>query len=194
MAEFSNCVASATHNDVHDLLDSFHLAAKNANLKAYFGCFHAKGTFLGTDATENWTIDKFFEYSEPHFKSGKGWTYVPIRESRKTIFFELGTSSTLCTFDEILNSESFGVQARGSGSLIRENSSSLWFISSYHLSFPIPNDIAKGITLKIQAFDKLNSVKKADEAAAELLAELEFEDKEKDKKIPAKGKKSKGKR
>ena len=63
---------TVTHSSVDKLLDSFHLAAENHNLEDYFGCFHRNGTFLGSDATEHWTVDKFLEFSRPYFLSGKG--------------------------------------------------------------------------------------------------------------------------
>ena len=51
------------------------------------------------------------------------------------------------TFDELLDSESFGATSRGTGTLIF--GSNCWFIASYHLSFPIPDDIAKTVFIII---------------------------------------------
>lgn len=52
-----------------------------------------------------------------------------------------------------------------------------WFISLYHLSFPIPNIIAKEICLKISLIEKKNNIeilnKFADDIANELLQEEE---------------------
>ena len=50
-------------------------------------------------------------------------------------------------FDELLNSPSYGV-SRGTGTLIKTNGE--WKIAQYHLSFPIPNGIAKKITAEIK--------------------------------------------
>jgi len=53
---FEEIIASSRHSAVDNLLDNFHIAAATANLKGYFGCFDVAGVFLGTDATEYWTV------------------------------------------------------------------------------------------------------------------------------------------
>ncbi len=61
-------------NAVEVVLDDFHRAASEADGEAYFGLFAAEGVFLGTDATERWTVDEFRAYAKPHFDRGRGWT------------------------------------------------------------------------------------------------------------------------
>src|SRR5271168_3840018 len=56
-------------------LDDFHAAAAAADEARYFGHFAADGVFLGTDATERWTVDAFRAYAKPHFDAGRGWAY-----------------------------------------------------------------------------------------------------------------------
>ena len=170
-------VQTANHLTVDNLLDSFHLAAERHNLKAYFGCFHRDGTFLGTDATENWNMEAFMEFSKPYFDSGKGWTYLPVKDSRK--FNMLGNASALiCTFDEILHSKSLDIPCRGSGTLLREGNSQPWFILSYHLSIPLPNDfVSSSFCNSLKAFNGGQAQAKADKAALELLAEIDKEEK-----------------
>ena len=53
-------------------------------------------------------------------------------------------------FDELLDSEKYGT-SRGTGILIRTDAG--WKISQYHLTFPLPNDLADGITQQIQVFE-----------------------------------------
>ena len=85
------------------------------------------------------------------------------------------------TFDELLDVKSFGATARGTGTAIFDVTSKFWFLVSYHLSFPTPNELAHEICKKISIFEKkseMNSLNvAADAAAAELLAELEIEEK-----------------
>jgi hypothetical protein len=56
-------------------------------------------------------------------------------------------------FDEILDSSSYGT-SRGTGVLIRTNEG--WKISQYHLTFPIPNELARHVTDEIKAFEAGN--------------------------------------
>jgi SnoaL-like domain len=206
MSEFSY-LRTARHSSVESLLDAFHAAAAEASIDNYFGCFYGSNSrFLGTDASENWSAVEFYQYSKPHFDRGSGWTYVPRTGSRK--IEELCTSplaassgvTKIATFDELLDSQSFIATSRGSGTAVYDTELSSWFIQSYHLSFPTPNDIANEICSKIAAYEKKENAaaltRKADAAAAELLAELELEDKKAsgDKGSKSNGKKKGGKR
>jgi hypothetical protein len=38
--------------------------------------FAPDGIFIGTDATERWTVAEFKAYAKPHFDKGRGWTYT----------------------------------------------------------------------------------------------------------------------
>lgn len=53
---------------------------------------------------------------------------------------------------------------------------SYWYVASYHLTFPIPNPLAKDMCSRILSFEQTLLDRKADRAAAELLAELDAED------------------
>ena len=176
---------------VVELLDLFHSSASRADLNSYFGCYHSPSCrFLGTDATENWNIPEFYGYSKPHFDAGKAWTYVPRPSSRRIEELVIGGADSssaasiqrIATFDELLDSESFVCTARGSGSAVFDGG--FWYLLSYHLSFPTPNDLAPNICAKIATYEKNSNTssaltaatKKADDAAAQLLAELEIED------------------
>lgn len=118
-------------------------------------------------------MDEFLEFSRPHFSpSGSGWTYTAIDGSRKISTFE----DSFATFDELLLSKDFCCTARGSGTVVRKGS--YWFIGAYHLSFPIPNGIARSLCGMIGEFEKTSAVSMAEKAAQDLIAELDFEDKQ----------------
>jgi hypothetical protein len=45
-------------------------------------------------------------------------------------------------FDEILECEGMKTQARGTGSLVWDQEQNKWLIFLYHLSIPVPNEVA----------------------------------------------------
>lgn len=122
-------------------LDSFHKAAANADADTYFALFSNDGVFIGTDASERWTVDAFKKFAQPYFSQGKGWTYVP---RDRTIVVH----GDVAWFDELLDNASYG-ECRGSGVLVKEGGQ--WKIAQYNLHFPVPNDLAKQITQMIKA-------------------------------------------
>ena len=203
MSSFPTSITKTTKcSSVVELLDLF-----RADLNGYFGCYYSSSCrFLGTDATENWDITEFYRYSKPHFDAGSAWTYIPRPSSRKIEEVNVGGGGggggdiqRIATFDELLDSESFVCTTRGSGSAVYEGG--FWYILSYHLSFPTPNDMAEDICGKIATFEKKSTTntalkaaaKKADEAAAQLLAELDMEEETNNKKETGKTKKKTGK-
>lgn len=189
---------TAEHTSIGELLDAFHLAAENHNLKDYFGCFHSHGTFLGSDAKEHWTVDEFLEFSKPHFMSGSAWTYRPIVGSRKFNFVTRWNenTATICTFDELVKSKGLGITLRGSGTLVKEPEKNFWFILSYHLSIPIPNDWAGSRTFckTLNSYELGAKEAAAEKAAAELLAEIEREEEERRNEAAQKNSSSKKKK
>jgi hypothetical protein len=145
-------MAESTHNEknVANVLDSFHAAAAKADGASYFGLFAPEGVFLGTDATERWSVEEFKKYATPHFSKGHGWTYTPT--SRHIAFSPGGD---VAWFDEILDNKSYGT-CRGSGVLRKIGSK--WKISQYHLTIPVPNDLADTVVNLIREA-KANSKK-----------------------------------
>jgi len=127
---------------VDNALSSFHEAASKGDWDAYFGLMSEDAIFLGTDASERWDKDTF---RNGYAAKSKGWTYI-MRE-RHINFTPDGNSAW---FDELLDNEKYGT-SRGTGILIRTNAG--WKISQYHLTFPIPNDLADGITQQIHTFE-----------------------------------------
>ncbi len=187
--ERDSIIGKGVYNNIDELLNSFHQAAATAKLQQYFGCFHSNGRFLGTDASENWHVNEFYAFSKPYFqRSSSAWTYNPIAGTRKITYFPTGSSDILsiqpliqsngtifAIFDELLESESFLATSRGSGTLIYQHGQG-WLIGSYHLTFPIPNDIAKDMTKTIHNFEMSLKTKQANKAAEDLLAELALEE------------------
>lgn len=127
---------------VEAVLDSFHDAASKADGKRYFSLLAPDAIYIGTDATERWTVEQFRAFAEPYFGSGRGWTYLP--SSRHVT---LGPDGSTAWFDEILENASYGT-TRGTGVLTREAGD--WKIAQYHLTIPVPNDLADALVNMIR--------------------------------------------
>jgi hypothetical protein len=134
--------AADSSAQVEKTLNQFHEAAAKAEGKTYFGLFAPEGVFIGTDASERWTVEEFRKYAEPHFSKGKGWTYLP---KQRHVHFAPGEE--IAWFDEILESASYGV-CRGTGVLRKIGGA--WKISQYHLTIPVPNELANKVVKMIR--------------------------------------------
>ena len=127
---------------VDRVLDDWHAAASVADAERYFGHFASDGVFLGTDASERWTVPEFRTYADPYFSEGRGWTYVP---SERHVMFS--SAGDLAWFDEKLTSEKYD-QLRGTGVLRRSGSD--WKIVHYNMTFTVPNGIAAEVVSQIR--------------------------------------------
>lgn len=127
---------------VAKVLDRFHEAASAADGETYFSLFARGAVFIGTDAGERWSVVDFMKFAEPYFSQGRGWTYIP--EVRNV---EIDESRDTAWFDEILENESYGT-TRGTGVLVKSRGE--WKIAQYHLTIPIPNELAKDIVAMIR--------------------------------------------
>lgn len=130
---------------VATVLDRLHEAASRADGETYFSLFAEGAVFIGTDAAERWTIADFTAYAESRFSKGQGWTYVPGERH-----IDIAPGGDVAWFDEMLESEKYGT-SRGTGVLVRTAAG--WRIAQYHLTFPIPNDLAAELTARIKAFE-----------------------------------------
>jgi ketosteroid isomerase-like protein len=119
------------------VLDGFHEAASRADGDAYFAALAPDAVFIGTDASERWSVAEFRAFADPYFSAGRGWTYVP-----RDRHIHVGPGGDIAWFDEMLDNASYGV-CRGTGVLVRAADG--WKIAQYHLTIPIPNDLAKEI-------------------------------------------------
>ena len=132
---------------IDSTLNSLHDAAAKADGTRYFALFTHDAIYIGTDASERWTIAEFRGFAEPYFKKGTGWIYKP--RSRHITIADV-PCRCVAWFDELLDSESYGT-SRGTGVLVKRDR--VWKISQYALTFPIPNDLAKGMTAEIRSFE-----------------------------------------
>jgi ketosteroid isomerase-like protein len=123
--------AGAEHAIVQ-VLDDWHRAASAADGARYFGHMAEDSVYLGTDASERWTLPAFRAFCEPYFARGVGWTYEP-RERHVAV------AGRLAWFDERLWNEKYG-ECRGTGVLREEGGE--WKIVHYSLTFPVPNELA----------------------------------------------------
>ncbi|NOT32350.1 MAG: nuclear transport factor 2 family protein [Planctomycetes bacterium] len=123
------------------VLDDWHRAAARADGPSYFGAMAADCVYLGTDASERWSVPEFRAFCEPYFREGTGWSYEP-RERHVRVEGELAW------FDERLWNEKYG-ECRGTGVLRRHGG--VWQIVHYSLTFPIPNELAGQVVELIRA-------------------------------------------
>ncbi|WP_292082593.1 MULTISPECIES: nuclear transport factor 2 family protein [unclassified Brevundimonas] len=130
---------------VERTLDAMHAAASKADGEAYFATFTTDGRFIGTDATERWTLPEFRAYAMPYFSQGKGWTYRPVT---RTVTIAAIDCRCVAWFDEVLDNDAYGT-TRGSGVLRLTDDG--WKIEQYVLSFPVPNDKARAVVGVIKA-------------------------------------------
>ncbi|GHF82240.1 nuclear transport factor 2 family protein [Thalassotalea marina] len=134
---------SMANEEINKVLDSFHLAAAEADGTTYFSLLAENSVFLGTDPTERWTKAQFKTFAEPYFSKGKGWKYV----TRQRHVTETNNPD-IVFFDELLDNDSYGL-CRGSGVVMKIDGR--WQILQYNLSIPIPNDLSKVIVNTIES-------------------------------------------
>ncbi|MEX0719782.1 MAG: nuclear transport factor 2 family protein [Balneolaceae bacterium] len=134
-----------SEEEVNQVLDDWHNAAAKGDFERYFNHFESDSSiFMGTDATERWTVAEFRPWSQPYFEDdGVAWEFTPT--FRKIYFSENGLVSW---FDEELDTPNLG-PGRGSGVLVR-NEDEEWKITHYNLSIPIPNSIVDDVVQQIE--------------------------------------------
>lgn len=134
----------AVERQINKTIGKWHKAASEANFENYFGYMTKDAIFIGTDATENWTLPEFKKFSRPYFEAGKAWSF-------KTIDRNLYVHENLraAWFDELLDTH-MGI-CRGSGVLMKEDGK--WKIHHYVLSITIPNENVDEITKIKKEFD-----------------------------------------
>lgn len=143
------CTANAEAKktaEVAAVLDALHVAASKADGQVYFNLFTQDAIFIGTDVSEMWTIDEFKAFAIPLFTKGQGWAYFP--RSRDIRF---SASGEVAWFHEVLDNKNYGT-TRGTGVLVLEQGKG-WRIAQYHLTIPIPNNIAGNVTQIIKAYE-----------------------------------------
>jgi len=142
-SQMANGAHSPNEIEINKLMDGFHEDASAADFDSYFDRFVDNGYFLGTDASERWSVAEFKKYARPHFDAGRGWTYIPVERN-------IARNGEIAWFDEQLDNEKLG-RCRGTGVLIRKNGR--WKVLHYSLTLLIPNSIATEVgSLSIKAF------------------------------------------
>jgi ketosteroid isomerase-like protein len=131
---------------VSTVLDAFHSAASRADEEAYFALLAPNAVFLGTDATERWDKAAFRAFAHPYFSKGTGWTFTP-----RDRHVDFSRDGRVAWFDELLDSANYG-ECRGSGVLEKVDGG--WKIVQYHLTIPMPNDLAKELVARIREAQK----------------------------------------
>ncbi len=131
-------------DEVAGVLDRLNAASTAADGPAYFALFTPDARFVGTDASEHWTLAEFRAFAEPHFARGNGWSY-PATE--RTITIAPIDCRCVAWFEEKLINDSYGV-TRGSGVLRLTDDG--WKIEQYVLSFAVPNDRARAVVEAIR--------------------------------------------
>ena len=142
-----NPANSPDSSDVIAVLDDWHLAAAEADFDRYFSHFENEASiFMGTDATERWTVAEFKPWSKPFFDRGRAWSFTG--HDRYIYFSEDGL---VAWFDEELDTPNLG-PCRGTGVLkFSENG---WKIAHYNLTVPIPNELVDGVVQDIDSLLK----------------------------------------
>jgi ketosteroid isomerase-like protein len=133
---------AAAEAAVGAVLDQLHAAASAADFDRYFGLYARNAVFLGTDATERWTLDEFKDYARGPFSEGRGWTYAVLE--RHIAVSEHGHTAW---FDERLDNAFLG-ETRGSGVLVQDGDA--WKVAQYNLTIPVPNDLAAEFVARIR--------------------------------------------
>ncbi|MDH7447377.1 nuclear transport factor 2 family protein [Aquimarina sp. 2201CG14-23] len=130
--------------EVNKIMEQWHKAAADASFDQYFNLMTEDAIFIGTDATENWSLSEFKAFSKPYFDKGKAWSFSTLE---RNIFVQSETN--LAWFDELLDTQ-MGI-CRGSGVL--EKTTEGWKVKHYVLSIAIPNENVKEITGLKKVFD-----------------------------------------
>jgi hypothetical protein len=134
--------AGPAEDAANRLLDKFHRAASEAKFDDYFATFTPDGVFIGTDATERWTVAQFKAYAKPNFDKGRGWTYTMVERH-----LNVSADGKHASFDELLDNKSLG-RCRGTGVLRLVDGK--WLVEQYHLTIPVPNQLAEDLVKRIR--------------------------------------------
>ena len=90
--------------EIDTVMQAWHQAATDADFEKYFSYFESDSSiFMGTDATERWTVAEFKPWSKPYFDRGTAWSFMPVQ--RYVYFSEDGRTAW---FDEELDTPNLG--------------------------------------------------------------------------------------
>jgi ketosteroid isomerase-like protein len=120
--------------EMHRLMDEWHLAASKANFEDYFGFMTDNFIFLGTAPGERWNKEQFADFSKPYFDKGKAWDFKASNRQ-----WEFSSNGKTAWFDEDLDTWMRG--CRGTGILVKRKGE--WKIVQYNLTVLIENEKIK---------------------------------------------------
>lgn len=132
---------------VAEVLDRLNQASSTADETTYFSLFTPDARYVGTDATEHWTMAQFRAFAEPWFKRDSAWSFPA---TSRTITIAPIDCRCIAWFEEKLNSAAYG-ETRGSG--VMRLTDDGWKIEQYVLSLPVPNDKADAVVALIRRPD-----------------------------------------
>ncbi len=125
--------------EIGTMLDSFNVAAANADFTTYFNYFADESTFIGTDATEVWDKKAFMIWAKPYFDKKRTWNFTSLK---RNIYFS--KDKKLAWFDELLDTQM--KICRGSG--VVEKTNGQWKVKQYVLSVTVPNEVVDKVVVE----------------------------------------------
>lgn len=128
-------LAQSPTEQVSAVLDQLHLKASEGDFDGYFALYAPNAVFIGTDASERWPLEIFKDYTRGRFASGTAWTYHMLERE-----IDFSPDGNVAWFDELLTNENLGL-TRGTGVLIKDGDT--WLFTQYHLTIPVPNELAR---------------------------------------------------
>lgn len=134
-------------NEINLFIDNWHKAAAETNDSVFFGSMAENSIYIGTDESELWTKQEFYDFAIKYFNQGKAWDFKPIE---RNIYFNEDYS--IAWFDEKLDTW-MGI-CRASGVLEFRNNK--WEIVHYHLSMTVPNEKVREVISIIDMDSTIN--------------------------------------
>lgn len=129
-------------------LNALHASAGRADGSAYSERLDPDLIWIDSDASERWTRDSYIASANAHFEQSQGWTYSA--RSRQ-VWLASDPCDCLAWADEVLDSEAYGTTV--GNALMRRGDDGEWRVWRYALTYPIPNDLARGMTDEIKAWE-----------------------------------------
>jgi hypothetical protein len=146
-------------------LDALHAAAARADSAAWADRLAPGMVWIGNETSERWDRDAFLGFAAPIFARGEGWIYAARNDGRdRNVTLAPDPCACVAWFDEVLDSQTYGT-ARAEGMMVRDGAD--WRVLRYALSYPIPNDLANGMTTEIKAFEAATPIVDAPGEAAD---------------------------
>lgn len=137
-------IAAPMKSEINSVMDAWHQAAADADHEKHFSYFESDSSiFMGTDATERWTVAEFKPWSKPYFDRGRAWSFT---STKRIIYFS--QDGNTAWFDEELDTPNLG-PSRGTGVLNKTVNG--WKIAHYNLTVPIPNELIDEFIPKIDS-------------------------------------------